>query len=361
MPDKNTGENTGKRWRERCGTKSCGERRFKEDHCWQGQLVRDASRTGTIHKVFPHRERAQPNAKTRPSNDTISVPTQFRRIPHVLSQKTCQSTTICPSWGPIHWQNIHRNLRPASCVVLQCQSWMRTKQQCEFVKKNSSHPNIFWRTMQMKHKDETVWTVELLARIHVGNTRNALALTRLWWGVFSMFLNPWSSFKRKFGARHTTRTLHQNCFRRRAKISQLFGGLMVVFPPAFPWKTHEKQSCLFGPQRILEFWNVTSNFHVSSMRLGKKDTRTSSPQRKMWPDMPSVTEHVTSDPNVDRNRVAGRRVLVFGCAHSLSGNTLWIVFVRDASHTTWPCLRWSFLKRRSPQHFLPHFSLHQMT
>ena len=49
----------------RCGTTCCGERRFRQDHCRQGQIVCEASRTGTIRRVFPQRGRAQPNAKTR--------------------------------------------------------------------------------------------------------------------------------------------------------------------------------------------------------------------------------------------------------------------------------------------------------
>ena len=87
---------------------------------------------------------------------------------------------------------------------------------------------------------------------------------------------PVVEFERQFGAKaHNTNSSSKMFLRKRATISQLFGGLMIVFPPAFPWKTHEKQSCLFGPQRTHEFW-LMSNFHVSSLRLDKKNTRTSS-------------------------------------------------------------------------------------
>ena len=63
---------------------------------------------------------------------------------------------------------------------------------------------------------------------------------------------------------------------------------MIVFPPAFSWKTHEKQSCLFGPQRIHEFLARDVECPRFLDAVGKKDTRTSSPQEKMWLDMPSL-------------------------------------------------------------------------
>ena len=73
---------------------------------------------------------------------------------------------------------------------------------------------------------------------------------------------------------------------------------MIVFPPAFSWKTHEKQSCLFGPQRIHEFLARDVECPRFLDAVEKKDTRTSSPQEKMWLDTPSLSEHVKSDRNV---------------------------------------------------------------
>ena len=54
---------------------------------------------------------------------------------------------------------------------------------------------------------------------------------------FQMFLNICSSFNENLDRDTQNELFVQIVLRRRAKIPQLFGGLLVVLPPAFPMKT----------------------------------------------------------------------------------------------------------------------------
>ena len=111
--------------------------------------------------------------------------TRAHRIQCVLASRenVCRATLL-------HYSLVDKKSKYVRRTNCRCtfQSWMRTKNTTSSRKPSHVNvfqlkPNIFLRTM--KHNDETVWTLELLACIPVGKTGNALALTRLWCSRFN--------------------------------------------------------------------------------------------------------------------------------------------------------------------------------
>ena len=155
---------------------------------------------------------------------------------------------------------------------------------------------------------------------------------------------PLVEFERKFGAKaHNTNSSSKMFSAKEQRFLHCSVVSWSSFLQLFHGRHMKNNLVCSGLNESTNSWHVTSNVHVSSMRLRKK---THEPHlRKKRCGLTCLLCQNTWNPTemwLHRNRVAGRRVLALGCARPLWRGVLWTVLVRGASHSLGRCQNPSF-------------------